>query len=203
MSLSASISSIFDKNRLLYNWITLNAVGVALAFMAWNAGWMGEVLKGDQTFITHGILALFLYLFARVAWATNNLNRDINRVGELREKFRLTVIEEGETKRPVIADGVAMKLLRSISPIQTISTYLVMLGLIGTVVGIIIAFRDIPLDVNGNQEVIKAIVAGLVNGMSVAFYTTLVGAIGYLWISNNCRILRDAAEKLYHDIVRG
>ncbi len=38
-------------------------------------------------------------------------------------------------------------------------------------------------------ENVSAMVSSLINGMSVAMYTTLVGAVLYVWLNINFRIL--------------
>jgi hypothetical protein len=61
------------------------------------------------------------------------------------------------------------------------ATMLVTLGLIGTVIGFMLALPGIDPDRAGEVEAIPAIVGGLLEGRATALDTTLVGAIASLW----------------------
>lgn len=59
---------------------------------------------------------------------------------------------------------------------------LVLLGLIGTVLGFIMAMTAIDPNAAGSAADIAGIVKALVAGMGTALYTTLAGAVGWLGI---------------------
>ncbi|MDO3431211.1 MotA/TolQ/ExbB proton channel family protein [Rhizobium sp. CBN3] len=61
--------------------------------------------------------------------------------------------------------------------------WLVTLGLIGNVVGFIIALQHIDTGSLGSPEGVQRVAASLLAGMGVAFCSTLVGAIAALWVS--------------------
>lgn len=72
--------------------------------------------------------------------------------------------------------------------------WFVMLGLIGNIAGFIIALQGmagVSLDADGLMAMAKA----LLEGMSVAFCSTLVGAIAALWTSTNGWLLGLAASE--------
>ena len=56
-------------------------------------------------------------------------------------------------------------------------------GLIGTVVGLIIAFSSLDLASISSASGAAAMVTTLVSGVGVALYTTLVGSLGYIWLA--------------------
>jgi hypothetical protein len=56
------------------------------------------------------------------------------------------------------------------------------LGLIGTVLGFIIALSGVDPEQAQNLDATKAMVATLIVGMSIALYTTLMGALANLWL---------------------
>jgi hypothetical protein len=56
------------------------------------------------------------------------------------------------------------------------------LGLIGTVLGFIIALSGVDPEQAQNLDATKAMVAILIVGMSTALYTTLLGALANLWL---------------------
>lgn len=65
--------------------------------------------------------------------------------------------------------------------------WLVFLGLIGTVVGIILALQGVTAGDVADIAGVTDMVAWLITGMGAAFYTTLIGAVGYFWF---CRLER-------------
>ncbi len=85
--------------------------------------------------------------------------------------------------------GVLCALLLRWNDVQWIATHVVRIGLLGTVVGLIIAFaaaRDSgSADVNG----VKAMISAVVDGMYVSLYATLLGIGVNLWLKINLRLL--------------
>lgn len=67
--------------------------------------------------------------------------------------------------------------------LERAEVWLVTLGLIGNVVGFIIALQHIDTSALGSAEGVQRVAASLLAGMGVAFCSTLVGAIAALWIS--------------------
>ena len=73
---------------------------------------------------------------------------------------------------------------------------LVVLGLIGTVIGFIIALSGVDPDIATNPQAVSPMVATLIEGMSVALYTTLVGAVLSVWLGLCNRMLASAVREL-------
>src|ERR1051325_10862631 len=69
--------------------------------------------------------------------------------------------------------------------LERVEVWLVTLGLIGNVVGFIIALQNIDTSSLGTAEGVQKVAASLLAGMGVAFCSTLVGAVAALWISVN------------------
>jgi len=84
---------------------------------------------------------------------------------------------------------------RDIDTVRFISGTLVVLGLIGTVLGIIIALRGVDEKVVGDTASIGPMVAQLITGMGIAMYTTLVGASLSLWLNINIHLVKLYAER--------
>jgi biopolymer transport protein ExbB/TolQ len=82
-----------------------------------------------------------------------------------------------------------LKLTNRIVVVRHIANALVFLGLIGTVIGFIIALSGIDPESASNAENVSAMVTTLIGGMSVALYTTLIGAVLYIWLIVGYRIL--------------
>ena len=71
-----------------------------------------------------------------------------------------------------------------------------LLGLIGTVVGFIIALSGVRPEVVSDVGAIGPMVSTLIGGMSVALYTTLVGSLLNVWLMVNVRLLEGGTVKL-------
>ena len=82
-----------------------------------------------------------------------------------------------------------------------IANSLVLLGLIGTVLGFIIALSGIEPGAAASVKAIGPMVSNLIRGMSVALYTTLVGAVLNLWLTVNYNQLARDTVRLVTDLV--
>jgi hypothetical protein len=69
--------------------------------------------------------------------------------------------------------------------LERVEVWLVTLGLIGNVVGFILALQNIDTGSLGSAEGVQKVAASLLAGMGVAFCSTLVGAVAALWTSVN------------------
>lgn len=67
---------------------------------------------------------------------------------------------------------------------------LVLLGLIGTVLGFVLALGGIDASSAGDLNAVGRMIGALVQGMGTALWTTLAGAIGFLWIDLLLRVTR-------------
>jgi hypothetical protein len=72
----------------------------------------------------------------------------------------------------------------------------VLLGLIGTVIGFVIALSGVRPDVVSDVNSIGPMVSTLISGMSIALYTTLVGSLLNIWLMVNVRLLEGGTVKL-------
>ena len=84
---------------------------------------------------------------------------------------------------------------------RQVAASLVLLGLIGTVLGFVIALSGVNPETAGDVRAIAPMVTALISGMSVALYTTLVGAVLHLWLMVNYRFLAGGAVKLATSLV--
>jgi biopolymer transport protein ExbB/TolQ len=72
----------------------------------------------------------------------------------------------------------------------------VLLGLIGTVVGFIIALSGVDPQRASDVSAISPMVSTLIRGMSTALYTTLVGSVLNIWLMVDYRLLATGTVKL-------
>ena len=71
--------------------------------------------------------------------------------------------------------------------------WFVMLGLIGNLIGFVLALQGMQAGSLGDAAGLLKLATSLIDGMSVAFCSTLVGAVAALWISTNSYVLQMAA----------
>ena len=100
-----------------------------------------------------------------------------------------------------LASSIRIKLANKINFIKFIANTLVILGLIGTVIGFIIALSGVDGSVSNNPEEISKMITTLIQGMSVALYTTLAGSICSVWLNICYQILSTGANKLLSKII--
>ena len=84
--------------------------------------------------------------------------------------------------------GLILAAFRNWGGVEWVADKLVFLGLVGTVVGFIIALSGVDPATAGETSAITPMVAKLIAGMGTALHTTLVGAIGYLWLEINQKL---------------
>lgn len=85
--------------------------------------------------------------------------------------------------------GLVTVALRRWQTARWIADRLIFLGLLGTVVGFVIALSGVDPAKVGDVEAIGPMVGALLDGMATALFTTLIGSIGYLWLSVNAWLL--------------
>ena len=78
---------------------------------------------------------------------------------------------------------------------------LVFLGLIGTVIGFIIALSGVDPTKVADAENIAPMVSALIGGMSTALVTTLVGSVLNIWLMANYQMLATGTAHLINAIV--
>ena len=100
-----------------------------------------------------------------------------------------------------LASSLRIKLANKINLVKFIANTLVILGLIGTVIGFIIALSGVDGGVSSDPEEISKMITTLIQGMSVALYTTLAGSICSVWLNICYHILSSGANKLLAKII--
>jgi hypothetical protein len=181
---------------LVLRFLVLNLVATALCAAAWLKGWVGAVFTGDSTQLVLVITIVFGFGFASCARKIFLTSSELNQLKaparhrSPRVARYLEIIQgrDGQS-RALAASALKLKLAARIASIRHLANSLVFLGLIGTVIGFIIALSGIDPDAAADVESIGPMVSTLISGMSVALYTTLVGAILNIWLMVNYRLL--------------
>ena len=200
---------MYYRYLLVVRFILLNAVGSSLLFAAYLQGWVDGVFA-DTTFeLTLVIFAAFAYGLALCAiriWQTsvnlNDLSLGAPQPGSDIAQM-LSCLRSPHTGPGAIDGFAALRLEMShrISIVRHTANSLVFLGLIGTVIGFIIALSGVNPATSTDADNVAKMVATLIGGMSVALYTTLVGAILHVWLIINHRMLVSGTVALLSEIV--
>jgi len=186
---------------IVYRFAIVNIVGFALFGMAAAQGWLSRMVDADSTGLVYVIFGVFLVGLGSCAYKLYRTSVElinIKSTGTLRSD-RARRYTEGRPE--MMAEALKAELFSRIISIRQYASALVVLGLIGTVTGFIIALSGV--DPNRATEVdnVARMIATLIGGMSVALYTTLAGSVLYVWLSINHRILSNGSVSLITAII--
>ena len=92
--------------------------------------------------------------------------------------------------------ALRLRLTNRIVIVRHVANTLVFLGLIGTVIGFIIALSGVDPARAADVKSIAPMVSTMIEGMSTALFTTLVGGVLNLWLMVNYRLLYGGTIKL-------
>lgn len=196
------------RHLVALRFVVINLVASALLVAAWLEGWLDDVLAGDQTGLVLVIAATFLAGLVECGRRLLQVSGDLDQIarlgGALQGEVRLylgSVRDRDPQSRAIAAATLKLKLAARIATVRHVAASLVVLGLIGTVIGFIIALSGVEAGAAANVESVGPMVSTLVSGMSVALYTTLVGAILNIWLTINYRLLDSATVHLLAAVI--
>lgn len=186
----------------------INATGFALLGAIWVQGWIGQIVAADDTGICRLIFGLFLLgLFwtgQRVLMLSRELNAlDLGRTAGPSRAVTYLADSQGRdsTARTALATALRLKLAHRIAPVRHLASTLVLLGLIGTIIGFIIALSGVDPAAVTEASAIGPMVATLLHGMSMALFKTLVGSVLNVWLMVNYRLLESGTIHLWTRLV--
>lgn len=170
------------KNLLLYRFVLFNSMMAVLMVWLASKGYISLVVASDPTGISLGIAALFLLTSVATvgqAWKITK-EKNAHKAGTYTAKHR--------AKRKI-------KLKRLVRASDTMA----LLGIVGTLIGFIIAFATSdPTSLLTDSEVGVG-VATMIKGMGIALYTTLTGAVLGGWTGENYHMLKEQVDILEVD----
>ncbi len=199
-----------DPHRylLVLRFALLNVVGFALLGAAYGQGLVDRVIVADPTYLCVLIFVVFLGglgICARKVWQTSReLNglRGRDPAGESAAMPHLApLLGRSAESRANLAGATRLRLSHRIAIVRNIGNTLVLLGLIGTVLGFIVALSGVDPARAADISAITPMVATLISGMSTALYTTLVGAVLNVWLMANHQLLASGTVKLIAALV--
>lgn len=89
----------------------------------------------------------------------------------------------------IAALGILCVFLQRWHDVEWLATHVVRIGLLGTVIGLIIAFSAAKAGGSADPNEIRPMIAAVVDGMYVSLYATLLGIATNLWLKINLRLL--------------
>jgi hypothetical protein len=186
---------------LVLRFALLNLVGFALLGVAYVQGLVEMALAADRTNLSVVIFFVFLgglTICGQRVWQTS---RELNHVLESDAQSRavrelLPILNRKPENRKNIVGALRMRLAHRIAIVRHIANSLVIFGLIGTVLGFIIALSGVDAERASEISAIGPMVSTLISGMSTALYTTLIGAILNIWLMANHQLLAGGTVKL-------
>ena len=196
------------KYLLILRYSLINLVGLVFLFVLITQGYVSKAIKADITNMVIVILTLFSVGFILAAYRTFWLSKELNYSylkilppNSISRDFLQNSKKLDASSRNNLAASLRIKLSSKINYIKFMANTLVILGLIGTVIGFIIALSGVDGSVSSNPEEVSKMVSTLIQGMSVALYTTLVGSICSVWLNICYQIMSTGANNLLSKII--
>ena len=193
---------------LLLRYSLVNAVGLVFILLVYSQGYLNKAIKSDVTNVVVLIIFLFLIGLTLASIKAFWISRELNHAYSLQKKEESLLndfIKKSKkldaSSRSNLISSTRINISVKISNIKFIANILVILGLIGTVIGFIIALSGVDGSVSSNPDEVGKMVASLVQGMSVALYTTLAGSILSVWLNICYQILSNGANRLISRII--
>lgn len=196
------------KYLLLLRFGLTNIVAFAMLGAAWAQGLVAKVINADITNMVILISIVFIVGLILSGYRVWKVSKQLNEAYDYDPKKRSRAadfMEKAKGKdagtRANLAQALRLKLFSRIVHIRYIASSLTILGLIGTVLGFIIALSGVDPEVASNPSAITPMVTQLIEGMSVALYTTLVGAILSVWLGLLYQMLATGTSNLVSKII--
>jgi len=193
----------FESKGFLARWIAVNAFWTALTVAAFLQGWAQIIFEKDITYFSYGIAVIFaiaLIVSGQKAWAIRKMFKDTPSIVTHYRK-KLAAKEDNEGIRGDFRESIKNRMMAYISSVSYVGNALVITGLIGTVIGLIMAFSGVSPSMALDISTLGPMVSTLLSGLSVAFVTTLIGSICSLWLKTNHFIMAQAMSYLYAKIL--
>lgn len=192
---------------LLMRFALVNIVAVALSAAAWAQGWLDGLFDPLTGILSAGISAVFIYgltICGWKIWQTSTAINDLKEGGRVAAACAARYLAKSKRKDDgglaIQLNTLRLRLSHNIQVVRSIANLLVFLGLIGTVIGFIISLSGVEPQSVSQAERVATMVATLIKGMSIALYTTLLGAVLNVWLNINYRILSTGTVNLYSQL---
>jgi hypothetical protein len=193
---------------LLLRFTLLNLFGFGLLGAAYAQGLVTEALTADHTYLSLVIFLVFLVGLGLSAFKVWQTSHELNSVRDFESgadtpaaRYLTPMVGSDADSRANLVGALRMKIAHRTAVVRHIANSLVLLGLIGTVVGFIIALGGVDPEHASDVRSIAPMVSNLIQGMSTALYTTLIGAVLNVWLMANHQVLAGGTVKLITSLV--
>ena len=180
-------------NLLIYRFVIFNALMAALMGLLATRGLLQQVIEGDRSHIVFAVVALFVVAWLWTARKSWYASREFNK---FKKKTSIAT-----RLPPEYLHALRDKEMGKLDWLNSASGWMVGLGLLGTVVGFVIALGGVTgLGVSNAGDVQDALTI-LVDGMGVALNTTLAGGALGMWTEINTRMLLTTSATFWADTI--
>lgn len=193
---------------LIFRFILLNIIATGIAVAIYLQGWLDGALHGETFWLSLVIILVFaigLVVCGQKVWRTsielNQIRKEQPAPQSRADKYLVSIINHSAESRSTSANLLRLRMTNYISLVQHLANTLVFLGLVGTVIGFIVALAGVDPQSSINVETVAPMITTLVQGMSIALYTTLIGSVLHIWLMINHRILATGTMHLFNTIV--
>ena len=193
---------------LLLRFTLLNLFGFGLLGAAYAHGLVAQALTADRTHLSVVIFLVFAVGLSLAAWKIWQTSFELNSVRDFEAgadspaaRYLAPMVDGDADSRANLVGALRMKIAHRTAVVRHIANSLVLLGLIGTVVGFIIALGGVDPEHASDVKAIAPMVSTLIQGMSTALYTTLIGAVLNVWLMANHQVLAGGTVKLITALV--
>lgn len=169
---------------LIYRLIIINLCGVAMVATLWQRGMVETLFEEDATRLTYVIVALFLVGMVSVFRRGIKLSKTLNDL----KRYR---VQRPRDLRGLIGFNPE-KFAAKTAHIEDICKWLVLLGLLGTVIGFRWSLSGIDTNSFSSASGTQASLIVMLGGVFIAQGTTIVSIATALWLDINRRILATA-----------
>jgi biopolymer transport protein ExbB/TolQ len=198
-----------NRTYLLFlRFIVLNIAALAMIVYVWMRGWVSEMVERDVTQISLLIIGVFICGWLICTWKILRCSQEMNAIAKTgigtlaRSQWYAELIDQASgDSRTAIAECLRSRLYSRISVVRLIANNLIILGLIGTVIGFIISLGGVDAERVADVASVAPMVSTLIQGMSVALYTTLVGAVLHVWLMMCYQVLAMGTVNLVNAII--
>ncbi|HVO16158.1 MAG TPA: MotA/TolQ/ExbB proton channel family protein [Alphaproteobacteria bacterium] len=191
------------RHLLLLRCAVINLVALALFGAGWVQGYIDVILAADDTYLCTLIFLIFLGGWIMALWRIAETSRELALVRQfnplvpsLAARYLAQVHGRAGDGRAQATTDLRLKLAHRMGLVRHVANNLVLVGLIGTVLGFIISLAGVDPDRAQEASSISPMVAKLIEGMSVALYTTLVGSVLHIWLMVNYHMLATGTVEL-------
>ncbi len=193
---------------LILRFALLNLTCLALVGAVWAQGWLDGMIATDSYHLIKINVAVFLVglamcgaRIAKLSVELNQLKAEAPAAGSRTAAYLAQAKEADSGSRLLLADSLKMRLGVRLGTIRHVANTIVLIGLVGTVIGFIIALSGVDAAAATDAGAITPMISTLLFGMAIALYKTLVGSVLNIWLMLDYRLLESGTVHLVTGIV--